>query len=134
MSDDEINFYKRILQKEDEKLLSFVNAELEMALKQVDDYLQEVIGGTQTELKGKKDEKKEENKDAKKEEGPKNPFVSLYDDISNFVKSPLSMLENEEKNEAEKLEAEKKIAAKDADKNAWLAYTIFKKTHKMLAW
>lgn len=133
-SDDQISLYKDFLKKEDEELVSFVDNELYNSLKAVDEFLKNTITETEAELEGKKQDYKKETKNNEKKEDKLVEGPSAIKDFVDFIKDPFAILSNKEKEELQKLSLEQKSAGENADKNAWTAYILFKKTHKMLAW
>lgn len=138
-SKQQISMYKRLLQKEDERLLSFVDKELETSLAEVDSYLNDTLKETQVILEKAKgtsveEKKEEETKEPKKRET--RPLINLKElgDVIGFITDPFSSFEDKEKNKIKKDKSTKKSNGKKADSSAWLVYTLFKKSHRMLAW
>lgn len=136
---EEIEKYKAMLEKEDMELLSTIDGSVKAAMEALGEELEKYLeeSGESFQYKYKRAELQEDTKKKKpKQPGLLDPFISIFKGAGELGGSLIGNKKKGKETRKDKwaVKLEREVAKKHSVRMVWYTYKDYKKTHKMLTW
>lgn len=132
---EEIDRYKAMLEKEDFELLSTIDGSVKAAMEALGEELEKYLEESGESFQYKYKRAQQDPKKTFKQPGMLDPFISIFKGAGELGSS-LTGSKGTGKKKADKWQVvlEREEAKKHSVKMVWYSYKDYKKTHKMLTW